>query len=54
MHAWARVVSPPEPGLALFDAGKRDVPFDEGLPEPQLAAEQLGARPGRWPARSPR
>ena len=43
MHAWARVVSRPEPGLALLDAGKRDVPFDEGLPEPQLAADELGA-----------
>lgn len=42
MHAWVRVVSRPEPGLALLDAGKRDVPFDEGLPEPQLAAERLG------------
>jgi D-serine deaminase-like pyridoxal phosphate-dependent protein len=44
MHAWARVVSRPEPGLALLDAGKRDVPFDEGLPVPQLAADRLGAR----------
>ncbi|WP_022886824.1 alanine racemase [Glaciibacter superstes] len=35
MHAWVRVVSRPEPGLALFDAGKRDVPFDEGLPTAQ-------------------
>jgi D-serine deaminase-like pyridoxal phosphate-dependent protein len=43
MHAWSRVVSRPEPGLALLDAGKRDVPFDEGLPEPQLAADALGA-----------
>ena len=43
MHAWARVVSRPEPGLALLDAGRRDVPFDDGLPEPQLAADQLGA-----------
>lgn len=43
MHAWCRVVSHPEPGLALLDAGKRDVPFDEGLPEPQLVAERLGA-----------
>ena len=43
MHAWSRVVSRPEPGLALLDAGKRDVPFDEGLPEPQLVADQLGA-----------
>lgn len=43
MHTWARVVSRPEPGLALLDAGKRDVPFDEGLPTPQLVAPQLGA-----------
>jgi len=35
-HGWATVVSTPEPGLALVDAGKRDFPFDEGLPEPQL------------------
>jgi D-serine deaminase-like pyridoxal phosphate-dependent protein len=35
MHGWARVVSRPEPTLALLDAGKRDLPFDEGLPEPQ-------------------
>ncbi|MGV9799513.1 amino acid deaminase [Mycobacterium sp. NPDC003449] len=43
MHTWARVVSRPEPGLALLDAGKRDVPFDEGLPAPQLVADDLGA-----------
>ncbi|CAM3412005.1 amino acid deaminase [Isoptericola cucumis] len=36
MHGWVRVASHPEPGLALFDAGKRDLPFDEGLPEVQL------------------
>ena len=36
MHGWVRVVSQPEPGLALLDAGKRDLPFDEGLPEVQL------------------
>ncbi|MFC4536305.1 amino acid deaminase [Sphaerisporangium dianthi] len=35
MHGWARVISRPEPRLALLDAGKRDLPFDEGLPEPQ-------------------
>jgi D-serine deaminase-like pyridoxal phosphate-dependent protein len=35
MHAWVRVVSRPEPRLALFDAGKRDLPYDEGLPVPQ-------------------
>jgi D-serine deaminase-like pyridoxal phosphate-dependent protein len=36
MHGWIRITSQPEPGLAIFDAGKRDLPFDEGLPEPQL------------------
>ncbi|GAA4137924.1 alanine racemase [Actinomadura keratinilytica] len=36
MHAWARVVSRPEPALALLDAGRRDLSFDLGLPEPQL------------------
>ena len=35
LHGWARVISRPEPGLALVDAGKRDLPFDEGLPEVQ-------------------
>src|SRR5699024_1929173 len=34
MRAHARVVSTHEPGLALLDAGKRDVPYDEGLPVP--------------------
>ncbi len=47
MHVWARVISRPEPGLALLDVGRRDVSFDEGLPEPQVAAPGLGdpARP---------
>ncbi|TDU90850.1 D-serine deaminase-like pyridoxal phosphate-dependent protein [Kribbella voronezhensis] len=36
MHGWIRITSQPEPGLAIFDAGKRDLPFDENLPEPQL------------------
>jgi len=35
IHGWATVVSRPEPGLALVDAGKRDFPYDEGLPTPQ-------------------
>ena len=43
MHVWARVISRPEPGLALLDIGRRDVSFDEGLPTPQLVADQLGA-----------
>lgn len=35
MHGWARTISRPEAELALLDAGKRDLPFDEGLPVPQ-------------------
>ena len=41
MHAWVRVISQPEPGLALIDAGKRDLPFDEGLPEVQLRRPRI-------------
>ncbi|GAA1726660.1 alanine racemase [Brachybacterium phenoliresistens] len=43
MHAWVRVLSRPEPTLALLDGGKRDLSFDEGLPEPQRAMPGFGA-----------
>jgi len=43
MRAYARVVSHPEPGLALLDGGKRDFPYDEGLPVPFGVAPALGA-----------
>ncbi|WP_245723480.1 hypothetical protein [Paramicrobacterium humi] len=42
MHGLARVVSHPEPGLALLDGGKRDFPFDEGLPIPRATARDIG------------
>ena len=42
MHVWARVLSHPEPGLALLDCGKRDASFDEGLP----VAQRIAGRPG--------
>lgn len=32
MHGWARVLSRPEPGLAIVDGGKRDFPYDLDLP----------------------
>lgn len=32
LRVWSRVISTPEPGLAFLDAGKRDIPYDEGLP----------------------
>lgn len=35
LHGWAGVVSAPEAGFAVLDAGRRDLPFDAGLPEPQ-------------------
>ncbi|GIF13255.1 alanine racemase [Actinoplanes teichomyceticus] len=34
LEIWAQVLSAPEPGLALAGMGKRDAPFDEGLPVP--------------------
>lgn len=42
VHGITRVVSRPEPGLALLDGGKRDFPYDEGLPVPRHAAPDLG------------
>lgn len=33
LRIWSRVLSMPEPGVAYLDAGKRDLPYDEGLPE---------------------
>ncbi|MGQ0842431.1 alanine racemase [Actinokineospora sp.] len=36
LRAWTQVISRPEPGLALLAVGKRDVPYDIDLPEPQL------------------
>jgi D-serine deaminase-like pyridoxal phosphate-dependent protein len=35
MHGWVRVLSRPERRLAILDGGRRDFPFDEGLPVPQ-------------------
>jgi D-serine deaminase-like pyridoxal phosphate-dependent protein len=32
LEIWAQVVSTPEPGMAIVGMGKRDAPFDEGLP----------------------
>ncbi len=43
MFGVGRVTSHPEPGLALIDGGKRDFPFDEGLPAPTAMSSSLGA-----------
>jgi D-serine deaminase-like pyridoxal phosphate-dependent protein len=32
LEMWAQVLSTPEPGLVIAGMGKRDAPFDEGLP----------------------
>lgn len=40
--AWAQVVSVPEPDLALLVMGKRDAPYDEGLPIPRLLRTRAG------------
>lgn len=42
MHGIGRVVSHPEAGLSLIDGGKRDFPYDEGLPIPRQTASDLG------------
>ncbi|MEU1373509.1 alanine racemase [Streptomyces triculaminicus] len=36
LRLWTQVVSRPEPGMAYLNAGKRDVSYDLGLPEPQV------------------
>ncbi|RKT31617.1 D-serine deaminase-like pyridoxal phosphate-dependent protein [Microbacterium sp. AG1240] len=41
IHVWAHVISCPEPGLAILDAGRRDVPYDQDLP----AIDRIGADP---------
>jgi D-serine deaminase-like pyridoxal phosphate-dependent protein len=38
MHGWSRVLSTPEHGLALLDGGKRDFPWDEGMPTTRYGA----------------
>jgi D-serine deaminase-like pyridoxal phosphate-dependent protein len=34
LRVWAQVISVPEPGLAIAGMGKRDAPYDVGLPVP--------------------
>jgi D-serine deaminase-like pyridoxal phosphate-dependent protein len=43
MNVWARVLSRPQPNLALLDAGRRDLSFDAGMP----VAERVH-RDGEW------
>ena len=43
LEVWAQVLSTPEPGLAILGAGKRDVPFDAGMPIPLRVRGRDGA-----------
>ncbi|MFK4090358.1 amino acid deaminase [Kribbella sp. NPDC020789] len=45
MHGWIRITSQPEPGLAIFDAGRRDFPVDQDMPEPQLIRPRSPGEP---------
>lgn len=53
LEVWTQVLSCPEPGLALLNAGRRDVGFDQGWPLPvwhlpQAHAAARRAAPPGW------
>jgi D-serine deaminase-like pyridoxal phosphate-dependent protein len=43
LDLWAQVLSTPEPGLAIVGMGKRDAPYDEGLPVPKQVRRADGS-----------
>lgn len=45
IEIWGRVLSRPEPGLALAGFGRRDVSFDAGLPVPLWTCQRGSLRP---------
>lgn len=45
LEIWGRVLSRPEPGLALLDFGRRDVPFDQDMPVPHWVRHHDGSQP---------
>ncbi|MFI3308638.1 alanine racemase [Ewingella allii] len=45
LEIWGRVLSRPEPGLAFVDFGRRDVPFDQDLPNPLWIRNTDGSEP---------
>ncbi|WP_345830291.1 alanine racemase (plasmid) [Pantoea sp. BRR-3P] len=45
LEIWGRVLSRPEPGLAFVDFGRRDVPFDQDLPNPLWIRRADGSAP---------
>jgi D-serine deaminase-like pyridoxal phosphate-dependent protein len=44
LQLWAEVISLPEPGLAIAGFGKRDAPYDLGLPVVEAVVDRAGAR----------
>ncbi|MDR7298332.1 D-serine dehydratase [Pelomonas aquatica] len=50
LEVWTQVLSCPEPGLALLNAGRRDVSFDQGWPLPiwHLRGGARRAAPAAW------
>jgi D-serine deaminase-like pyridoxal phosphate-dependent protein len=42
---WAHVLSVPDPGRAIIGAGRRDLPFDAGLPRPRFVWRRGARRP---------
>ncbi|KQV53450.1 hypothetical protein ASC95_11995 [Pelomonas sp. Root1217] len=50
LEVWAQVLSCPEPGLALLNAGRRDVSFDAGWPLPvwHLRGAERAKAPAGW------
>jgi D-serine deaminase-like pyridoxal phosphate-dependent protein len=42
LRLWAQVLSAPEPGLAIAGFGRRDAPYDAGLPVPLAIRDQAG------------
>lgn len=56
LQVWAMVQSVPEPGLAILNAGRRDVSFDQQMPVPLLWAsagqQQAKSVPAGWQVQS--
>lgn len=52
LQVWAQVQSCPEPGLAILNAGKRDVSHDQEMPHPvrwqRLGERHADAAPADW------
>lgn len=50
LEVWTQVLSCPEPGLALLNAGRRDLSFDAGWPVPvwHVPGTERAAAPAGW------